>query len=169
LTSFSESIPYQFGLVGEKEIVRILQQYGAYVIPQYNYAEDDEFKGPRMHGGEDELILPDLDVCRQGSRIWVEVKTKSDMNLHRISGDYVHGFNRKHYAHYLNVEQASGNEVWVIFIERLRGEHRCGKLSEIPIHHTYNGDKMGRHGMVFFNVDHLLPLDILFARLGVPQ
>lgn len=167
MASFSESAPYQFGLIGEKEIVQILQSHGAYVIPQYNYAEEDDFKGPRMHGQDSELILPDLDVCKNKTRIWVEVKTKSDMSLHRVSGDYVHGFNKKHYEHYLKVENESGNEVWVIFIERMRGEHRCGKLSEIPIHHTYNGDKMGKHGMVFFNVTDLNPLSFLFNRMGV--
>lgn len=167
MTSFNQSAPYQFGLIGEREIVKILQQHGAYVIPQYNYAEDDEFKGPRMHGHGDELILPDLDVCKRGARIWVEVKTKSDRSLHRITGDYVHGFNKNHYKHYLQVEKESGNEVWVVFIERLSANHLCGRLKNIPIHHTYNEDKMGIYGMVFFDVADLSPLDALFNRLGV--
>ena len=166
MTSFSQSAPYQFGLMGEREISQILQQHGAYVIPQYNYAEEDEFKGPRMHGLFNELVLPDLDVCKSGARIWVEVKTKSDRSLHRITGDYVHGFNKRHYEHYLQVEKESGNEVWVVFIERVNTYILCGRLKDIPVHHVYNGDKMGYHGMVFFNVDDLSQLDILFNRVG---
>lgn len=153
--------------MGEREIVQILQQHGAFVIPQYNYAENDEFKGPRMHGLYDELVLPDLDVCKSSVRVWVEVKTKSDRSFHFVSGDYVHGINKKHYEHYLRVEKESGNEVWVVFIERSNVLFLCGRLKDIPIHHVYNGGKMGINGMVFFNVDDLSSLDILFNRLGV--
>jgi len=147
------------------EIVRELQRYGAYIIPQYNYAENDDFKGPRMHGEGDELVLPDLDVCRNRVRIWVEVKTKTIADLHYKTGDYVHGFNRKHYEHYRQVEAESGNEVWVVFIGRTSREVLCGRLTKIPLHHIYTGDKMGPNGMVFFNVKDLHSLPTLINRL----
>lgn len=166
---FINSHEYQFGLKGEQDIVKLLQENGAFIIPQYNYKEQDDFKGPRMHGLSEEYVLPDLDVSKKGVRVWVEVKTKSGRDLYRKTNTWVHGFNKRHYEHYRIVEEITSNEVWVVFIERTgewAGNVSCVFLHNAAIHHTYEGNKMGRGGMVFFDVESLFPITTLIERLN---
>ena len=162
---FTKSPTYLFGLSGEKEIGELLKKHGAYIIPKYEYNESNDNKGPGMHGISDELILPDLDVCKNRTRVWVEVKTKTECTLHDKTGDFLHGFKKRHYDDYLRVEATSGNEVWVVFIERTTGRILCGRLVEIPIHHIYRGDLMDKGGTVFFDIKYLDPLSTLIERL----
>jgi hypothetical protein len=169
MINIEDTPEYQKGLLGEKEIVKILQDNGAYVIPQYNYKQSGEFKGPCIGGSKDEYVLPDVEVfTKNGHRIWVEVKTKEIRSLHYTTNTWVHGFNLRHYKHYMKIQSITGKAVWVVFLER-GGTHPgsllCCHLKTTPIHHRYEGDRMGKDGMVFFDVNALKPFSELINLL----
>lgn len=167
LINFKDDPRYKFGHVAELETAQTLQNHGAYIIPSYDYSGQGDDKAPRLSGLNESFVVPDLDVAAFGKRIWVEVKRKTAASLHRISGDYTHGIPIRHYTDYLKVEQITGCEVWIVFHDN--EGIKCGKLSSLKIHHRYNGDKMSRGGMVFFNITHLLPIETLLNELTNKQ
>lgn len=50
LMCFSQSAAYQFGLDGELTFERMAHAIGLHTIAQYDYIDNGEPKGPRMHG-----------------------------------------------------------------------------------------------------------------------
>lgn len=162
LISFKSHPAYQFGHVAEVRVAELLQSYGAYIIPSYAYSGSEE-KAPKLNGIDHGFVIPDLDVALK-TRVWVEVKRKTSPSFYRKTQDWVHGIPLRHYNDYLQVERITHCDVWIVFSD----EHniRCGRLAEIPIHHTYPGDKMSRGGMVFFNVLDLQPLEVLINEVS---
>lgn len=123
------------------------------MVPSYDYSGEGGDKAPRMSGASGFLVIPDLDVCRNGHRFWCEVKTKGAATLHRLTGVYEHGFSMRHYQDYLRVQRQSGCQVVLFIVEQHTGAIRSRKLSELPPPRVYEGDLMGRGGMVFWPRD----------------
>jgi hypothetical protein len=149
-TSFKDSELYKRGRNGELIVAEQMQKRGYGVIPCYDFSGEDGNKAPRMQFADFGLVIPDLDLCKGGKRRWGEVKTKFKADAHRKSGDYVHGIDRKHFDSYMSVERESGCPVFIFIVEESTGRILYGPLSELPIHHTFDG--YGKGGMVYWNV-----------------
>ena len=102
---------FERGRQGELAIARWLQERGWYVIPSYDYSGQDGTKAPRLQGLLAGYAIPDLDVCRGGDRMWVEVKVKGGATYHRLTDTFEHGISLRLYRHYLEVQRLTGTQV----------------------------------------------------------
>lgn len=149
--SIRETEKFQRGHNGELTAARYFQGRGWFVIPSYDYSGDDGNKAPKMQGLRDGFVIPDLDICKDGLRVWVEVKTKAEPTLHRKSGTYEHGIPLRHYNHYRRVQAETGCDVWLVVFEEGAGFLLGRKLDDLePNKRVYDGNKMSRGGMVFW-------------------
>jgi len=152
-SSFYEREEWIKGHKGEQLIASLLREHGWYVIPSYDYTGEDD-KAPRLQGEAESLVIPDLDIARDGTRRWAEVKTKEEATKYRKLNRWEHGFPLRHYHHYLRVQEITGDEVWIFIYEESTGHILCGKLDDLSeVKREYNGEKMSRGGMVFFPRD----------------
>ncbi len=149
--SIRETEKFQRGRSGELTAARYFQGRGWFVIPSYDFAGEDGDKAPKMQGARDGFVIPDLDICKDGLRIWVEVKTKASPTLHRKSGIYEHGIPLRHYNHYRRVQSETGCAVWLVVLEEFSGALIGQRLDTLePVKRVYEGGKMSRGGMVFW-------------------
>lgn len=118
-TPFRETEAFLRGRAGEQRVVRWLQMRSWYVIPSYDYSGESGDKAPRMQGVEDGIRsafpVPDLDVCRRGTRRWVEVKTKEASDWTFKTRRFEHGI--EHYDDYVRVAAETGTEAWLAVYE----------------------------------------------------
>jgi len=143
-----------FGRTAEETIARILQhRYGCHVVPVYDYSAGD--KAPRLQGVHGGYVVPDLDVSKNGSRSWVEVKAKNNAGSPtRLTGQVEHGFSWRLFQHYRTVQQITGTPVYIIILETLTGDILYQSLDELDaVRRVYDGNKMDRGGTVFFPRD----------------
>lgn len=145
-----DSPQYKRGRAGERLVASILRSRGWFVVPSSDYTGENGDKAPKLFGEREELILPDLDVSKDGERGWVEVKTKATTTLHRMSGTVEHGISLRHWKHYRRVEMITGAPVHLMVVEQRSGEILVASLAELGSGRTYEGDKMGPDGMVFW-------------------
>lgn len=150
LNSFQQKAEFQKGRTFERFVAKLLKERGCYVVLSADYNGEDENKTPRLHGQTMGLVLPDLDVSKDGRRFWVEVKWKNQATLYRALKVLEHGINKRLYEHYLQVQTITGCPVWLFFCEDNSREILFGRLDQLTVSHVYDGDKMGRSGMVFF-------------------
>ena len=137
----------------EQQIAELLKERGWYVIPSYDYSGDDD-KAPRMQGSLACYVLPDLDVAKDGTRYWAEVKAKASATWTRKTQRYEHGIPRRHYLHYREVEEITGCRVFLFVYEEDTGAILVGALDELAEEkREYTGGKMSYGGMVFFPRD----------------
>lgn len=106
-TSFREQL--QFGEEGEHIISDFLMDKGVVIMPLYQFSAQES---PKIFSKEKALISPDL-LCYGDRVFFVEVKTKNQWV--RWQGNIETGFNQKHYRHYLEVQQYTKQDVYVIF------------------------------------------------------
>jgi hypothetical protein len=102
-------------------VERFFRERGDYIIPTDEYSGWRNDKAPLAHGPYNSLIIPDLDTFSNGRRRWVEVKTKRDSTLTRMSGQYEHGMPLKHYYAYQSVQRESGCVVCLAVYEIATG------------------------------------------------
>jgi hypothetical protein len=143
---------FRRGRNGEQIVADRLMRRGWYVIPSYDYNGGDDHP-PRLQGWTRRFIIPDLDACKGGRRIWVEVKTKAAPSLHRASGILEHGIPLRHYEQYLQVELETGCPVYLLVYEEQSNQLLWQKLSELGQPRIYSGDKMSFGGMAFWPRD----------------
>lgn len=151
ITRFKDTPLYRKGHEGELIVSDELKRRGYFVIPSYDYSGENDDKAPRMHGTAASLVLPDLDVCKDGRRVWVEVKTKEEATFHRNTQRLEHGISQRHYRDYKEVEKVSGCDVYLAVYEIKTGDVLMAKLSNLSKRErVYAGEKMSNGGMVFF-------------------
>jgi len=151
---FRETEEWAKGRKGERLVAGLLQRAGWYVVPSYDYAGEEKDKAPRLQGARAEYVIPDLDIARNGKRLWAEVKTKSAPTLTRSTGKLEHGMSLRHYNHYQKVQQITGCEVWIFIHELTSGAVLYARLDDLRPHmRTYGGKAMGNAGMVFWPRD----------------
>lgn len=138
---------------GERLIGDLLREGDWYVIPSYDYSGEDD-KAPRLQGLKECLVIPDLDICKNGTRRWAEVKTKTKADWTHITQRLEHGFPLRHYQDYFKVQRETGTEVWLFIYEESTGDVLYAKINDLDsIKRIYDGDKMDRGGTVFFPRD----------------
>lgn len=176
--SLEDSGELAIGKIGESQIAQWLRSEGWHVLPVYE-KEVDDGKGPRLFlPGSNELVAPDMLVFRGEKGAWVEAKHKSVFSWHRATNQWVTGIDKRHYEHYLEVQQISPWNVWLMFLHRdaepakLDRKHlgvpkRCptGLFTcciDAPINHEAppqpDGSGWGSTGMVYWGYRQLYQL-----------
>ncbi len=132
-------------------------QFGAYILPTYDYSGLQDNKPPRLMGANDAFVIPDLLVTKSGRMTWVECKWKTHADLFRKTKTLCTGINARHWTHYQQVKKISGCDVVIMFLHIQEAEMRGDFIDTLKnsIHHTYNGGKMGYNGMVFWDYNKL--------------
>jgi hypothetical protein len=125
-------------------VARWLQKRGWYVVPSYDYAGDERNKPPRLHGLRVGYSVPDLDVAREGSRKWIEVKTKEKASFTYLTGRLEHGIEHRLLDHYQRVAAITGDECWIAVYEESTQELLCQSLALLgtPRASNMNGRRM---------------------------
>lgn len=118
------------GIEGEKLVTTFLLSRGFGIIPCYDIAGFDGRKAPRLIFGQGGLLLPDLDVCKIGTRrSWAEIKAYHGPAPNWRHKCLVHGIPHRHFEDYLEVEKLTGNDVFVFVVEYDSGDLLCAQLS----------------------------------------
>lgn len=150
MRNLRESAEFLRGRAGEKNAVAMLQEYGAYVVPMYDFSGEEGDKAPRMAGLARWYVLPDLDASKGGRRAWVEVKRKGRASWTWTQRRYEHGISLRLYRQYLDVEQITGTDVWLMVLEDDSGDVLMQSLERVGAPRIYPGDKMCKGGMAFW-------------------
>lgn len=129
-TAFAEKLIQ--GRAGEAVVTRWLQEHGYGVIPSYDFTGSDGDVAPRLKFLRRSLIVPDLDICRDGKRCWCEVKHYDHAAFNYSKQIYVHGIKRRHYRDYIQVQVQTGCQVFLAIVERQTGAILIGRLDELP-------------------------------------
>lgn len=164
--SFYRTPEWKLGDEGQRLVAELLRRKGYWVVPSYDFSGTDGDKAPKMIGPGPSLVLPDLDVARDGMRMWVEVKTKRNgPTLHNNTNTWEHGFSRRHFDHYRQVQVITGNRVFVIFYEANTGRmvgHWLSRLAKLK------RDSMSRRmgAMVFFPLSELMEVGDMIPSAG---
>lgn len=148
------------GREAEKAVARWLMGRGWKVLPVYDYTGSDGKKAPKLESAKssESLVCPDLFIVRGGSSRWCEVKYKTHADFTRKTQRKETGIDYRLWNHYLSVERESGFPIWLIFAHKAEDEIRGEALAELSKperHRIYDGGKMNRSGMVFFEYDAL--------------
>lgn len=153
-TPFRQTDEYKRGHKGELIVKRLLIDNGWLVIPSYAYTGEDDNKAPRLEGTNCFYVIPDLDICKAGTRRWIEVKTKTKADFTRITQRLEHGIPLKHYEHYLEVQRETGTPVWIFVYELNTKSILYASLNSLSyVIRKYIGWKMSNGGMAFFPRD----------------
>lgn len=119
------------GRMGERIVVDYLKQQGWGVIPSYEYSGEDGKKAPRLTLEATSYVLPDIDICRSGKRLWAEVKTYERPYPNRRYGCDVHGIRRRHRDDYLAVSRETGTPVLIVVLEVDSGALLSARLDRL--------------------------------------
>lgn len=150
--NFEEKIA--FGNIAELEIAKILVEGGYFVIRSYDYVgKGENNKAPRMYGKIANLILPDLDACKEGKRTWIECKHYTDTPFNRKFQIFVHGIKLRHYKHYLEVEKVSGCAVMLFIKEIKNNEILYARLKTLKTYPCLFFHEHSDSCLIYFNRD----------------
>jgi len=142
----------------EKLIAAWLKSRGWRILPVYDYSGLGEDKAPKLEGAAPtpSLIVPDLLTARMGELKWVEVKYKTKADWTRKTSRLETGINLRLWKHYVEVQAVTGVPVWIMFVHEHEQEVRGESIDQLrQDFRVYDGNKMGRGGMVFFAYDEL--------------
>jgi hypothetical protein len=117
--NFADSL--SSGQLGESLIAQWLRRKGWHVLPAYE-KEIDNGKGPRLfmaeNTGHAQLIAPDLLTMKGGEFRWIEAKHKTHFTWYGIGNRFETGIDLRHYRDYCRVADATGVDVWLLFLHR---------------------------------------------------
>jgi len=132
---------------------------GWYVLPTYDFSGAGDNKAPKLMAPErmKDLVLPDLQCFKDGEPRWLEIKWKARADWNRKRGYYVTGINKRLWDHYNAVEMQTNACVVIMFIHDREAEVRADTIANLRtyVSHTYDGAKMGRSGMVFWEYQRI--------------
>jgi hypothetical protein len=161
-TGFRERPEFMRGRAAEERVSAWLQVRGWYVIPSYDYAGDDRDKAPRLQGFKIGHPIPDLDISKTGTRIWLEVKSKSRTIFWRKTQKHQHGIDLRLLEHYQLVEKITGSPCWIAIYEEWNGVllgQAISKLGEPRVGlNTSDGKKIANWDRDQFLKLHVFPL-----------
>lgn len=156
--SFTENREY--GKQAEVSVSGWLKKRGCAIIPSYDYSGDGDNKAPRISTSNTDYVVPDLDVSSKGNRYWVEVKRNNHAAFNRALGIYVHGIKKRHYEHYLKVQEITGCIVWLFVEEDSTGKLLIAKLNDLTPHPCQCGPC--RSGQPWFNCRNKIQACVYF-------
>lgn len=145
-----DTMEFKRGRAGEQIAAKWLQHKGWFVVPSYDYSGQDGKKPPRLQGKLAGFAIPDLDIAKDGNRLWVEVKLKGEASLHNNTNTLEHGISWRLFEHYQHVERITGTHVWLLVIEENTKLLLGNTLRGLREPRRYTGTKMGPSGMAFW-------------------
>ena len=105
------------GRLGEIVASREFKRDGFGVIASFKFSGESDDEAPAIDIEDRREIVPDLDLCKQGQRFWVEVKTYAEPAWNRRYGCRVHGILVRHFDNYVAVEERTGSSVFLAINE----------------------------------------------------
>lgn len=166
---FDDSL--EMGGQAEEALVEWIRGRGNAVLPVGLLQNRDGRGGAHLFLKGREVAVPDLLIFPPKSQVfWAEAKRKAGFTLHRNSGDWCTGTNRRYYENYCAVADITSIPVYVLFW--IDGRQTKGsppnntsglfgatlvKLSK-NIHHVVPAAQMGASGIVFWKTDVLTKL-----------
>lgn len=154
--SFNHAL--KFGRDGEKVVGQWLIEQGFGIIRTADIATAG--LGPRIERAGFGFVLPDFQVVGDGMAKWVEVKTKSKDVLYQRTGELRQGIERRHFDHYLDVQDKTGLPGYLAFLVLNKGNRlpvvlRMGPLDRLNEHgRAHVGDTALFNGeMVWWPID----------------
>lgn len=117
--SFKDQLAY--GKEFEDKFARWLIRQGWYVTPKYLFAKEG---APLMIGKSDSYALPDIDAAKEGKRLWFECKRKKRMKKYPATG-----FPESNYEAYKEIQEITGDKVFIIFEDEL--DHYGNYIDEL--------------------------------------
>ena len=148
--SLRETPEFKKGRAGEHIVAKWFRARGWHVTPSYDYSGEGGNQAPRMSSAFSAYILPDLDVAGDGRRMWIEVKTKAEPTLHRITNTLEHGIPMRLFKEYKAIELVTGAEVYLVIYEECSGELLFRPIGTKADGRVYDGPAMNRGGMIFW-------------------
>jgi hypothetical protein len=123
----------------------------------WHYIENEQFDtttAPLIRGEEESLIRPDFSVAKDGTRVWVEVKGKTEPLVY--DGVEQHGVNLRNWQHYKRVADLTDSACWLFIYEESTGLLLCRDIEKLPvaddrIKEKYGLDDPYGEDMLFFN------------------
>ena len=103
--SFEEQLKY--GKDFEDRMAWWLIQKGWFVTPKYLFCEEG---APLLIGRDNKYAIPDLDIAKDGKRLWIECKRKKRMFKHPATG-----YPESNQYCYKKVQEITGDRVFIIF------------------------------------------------------
>lgn len=106
----------RLGRQGEDVVARWLSGRGFFITPTSDIQSSGQTAGPRMRRDGSCLVLPDLQACKSGMSMWVEVKTKSKDVYYNNAKQFRQGIDWKYWTQYCSVEEQSGIPGYMAFL-----------------------------------------------------
>lgn len=122
------------GRMGERMILGEYQRHGWGVIPSYDYSGQGDNKAPKLAFAHRGLPVPDGDICKDGVRVWIEVKTFYHSPWNRSHKSWRHGIKRRLRDAYLEVQRETGAPVYLCVLEVCSGVALVARLDRIEWH-----------------------------------
>lgn len=118
------TVAFQRGEVGEQRVLELLRARGWWIVPTFDMDRGSQEVFPHLlaPAGEEQMLpLPDLDCCRGGARVWVEVKTKEAPTWTRKTRQWEHGIHASSWESYLKIQRITGCPVLIAIVEENTG------------------------------------------------
>lgn len=155
----SFSVKRLIGELVERAVDDLIRRTGVHVIRSFDWSGKDDSTAPTMIGPDGKRsTLPDLQCFRDGRFYWLEVKWKRDRTPHWASGGTLcTGINKRLWDEYRAIQERTGSKVFLLFVHGDTQEMRGDAIDALDRykHHPYDGPKMGRDGMWFWEYDRI--------------
>lgn len=109
------------GRLGEICAAREFKRDQFRVIASYKFSGANDNEAPALEAEGIREITPDLDVCKEGNRVWIEVKTYARPFPNHTHKCDVHGILVRHFDNYVSVERSTGSNVFLAINELSSG------------------------------------------------
>ena len=157
MTAFHESPAFLRGREGELRVAALLQSRGWFILPSCDYSGPAGDRAPKIHGIQEGIVLPDLQIAKKGMLLLAEVKAKKEPTFTILTGTYDHGISRRLCRQYLRCQEEMGAHVWLFILEEKSQMLLFQSIDELRkssnVSHIYEGDVMDEGGMVFWPRD----------------
>jgi hypothetical protein len=131
------------GRLGEDLASFGLRKQGAGVIASFKFTGEGE--APAIEYFDKRTVIPDLDVAKDGSRFWLEVKTYKEPVTNRRFKCDVHGIPVTKFDEYVRVERQHGTPVYLGILQLCDGlfivsERPLSRMPKLPCLCGCDGD-----------------------------
>jgi hypothetical protein len=158
---FRETPEFIRGRAAELLVEGKLRSFGWFILPACDYSGPLSDRAPKIHGAQEEIVLPDLFIAKRGLAMWAEVKSKGKPCRYRVTGKDYHGISFRLWRHYHRCQEETGANVWLFIVEESTQVLLFQGINELAKWVSpYYGDKVDPGGMVYWPRDVFQSLDL---------
>jgi hypothetical protein len=134
--------------LGQKWEMRIsewLQENNVFVLDAFKCLEtESSIKSPRykLLPQDQNIIIPDLLLAKNGISQWVEVKYKNNGLVNYKDSKTYSGFDSDKLLHYIRVQSITGIPVYVFFLHKDEMTVRASSLNKLLMNSTFTFTKI---------------------------